>query len=43
LSQGYSLGYVDAYYGRNDYDPYYGQSNVNIVSLYVGTTYQIGV
>ena len=41
LSQGYSLGYQDAYYDRNDYDPYQGEANINIVSLYVGTTFQI--
>ena len=41
LSQGYSLGYEDAFYGRNDYDPYYGEQNINIVSLYVGATFQI--
>lgn len=44
LSEGYSLGYEDAFYGENDdYDPYYGETNINIVSLYVGTTYQINV
>jgi len=41
LSEGYSLGYEDAFYGRNDYDPYYGEQNINIVSLYVGATFQI--
>ena len=43
LSEGYSLGYQDAFYNENDYDPYYGETNVNIVSLYVGTTFQINV
>jgi hypothetical protein len=44
LSEGYSLGYEDAFYGRNDYyDPTYAAANINIVSLYVGTTFQINV
>jgi hypothetical protein len=43
LSEGYSLGYQDAFYGENDYDPYYDSANINIVSLYVGTTFNISV
>jgi hypothetical protein len=41
LSEGYSLGYQDAFYDRYDYDPYQGEANINIVSLYVGATFQI--
>jgi len=41
LSEGYSLGYEDAFYDRNNYDPYYGEQNINLVSLYVGATFQI--
>ena len=44
LSKGYSLGYQDAFYGQNDtYDPYYAEGNIDIVSLYVGTTFTFNV
>ena len=44
LSKGYELGYQDAFYGQNDtYDPYYAEGNLDIVSLYVGTTFTFNV
>jgi hypothetical protein len=41
LSKGYELGYRDALYGRGVYDPYDAAPNINIVSVFVGTTWQI--
>jgi hypothetical protein len=39
LSEGYKLGYKDALYGRNQYNPLYN-GNVSLVSLLVGSALQ---
>jgi hypothetical protein len=41
LSEGYELGYRDALYGNGDYDPYEAAANVDLVSVYVGATWQL--
>jgi hypothetical protein len=41
LSEGYELGYRDALYGTAEYDPYEAVANVNLVSIYVGATWQL--
>lgn len=41
LSEGYELGYRDALYGQAGYDPYAYAGQIDLVSIYVGTTFQI--
>jgi len=41
LSKGYELGYQDALYGNSDYDPYQAAANIDLVSVYVGASWQL--
>ena len=43
LSEGYELGYRDALYSRNQYDPYnnYGANNVDLVSALISAVISI--
>jgi hypothetical protein len=41
LSEGYELGYQDALYGTGEYDPYEAAANIDLVSVYVGATWQL--
>ena len=41
LSEGYELGYQDALYGNGGYDPYEAAANVDLVSVYVGASWQL--
>jgi len=41
LSEGYELGYRDALYGYAEYDPYAYAGRIDLVSIYVGTTFQL--
>jgi len=38
LSEGYELGYRDALYGTTNYDPYYDNGNVDLVSALIGSS-----
>jgi len=38
LSEGYELGYRDALYGTTDYDPYYNDGNVDLISALIGSS-----
>jgi hypothetical protein len=42
VSQGYELGYRDALYGRNQYDPYYYQTtDVDLISALISAVISI--
>jgi hypothetical protein len=41
LSEGYELGYRDALYGQTDYDPYYDNSNVDLISALITTALSV--
>jgi len=41
LSEGYGLGYRDALNGHGVYDPYEYAGNIDLVSIWVGSTWQI--
>jgi len=41
LSEGYELGYRDALNGQTDYDPYYDNGNVDLVSALISTALSI--
>jgi len=38
LSQGYELGYRDALYGTTQYDPYYDNGSVDLISALIGSS-----
>ena len=41
LSEGYGLGYRDGLYGNGGYDPYEAAAHIDLVSVYVGATWQV--
>ena len=41
LSEGYELGYRDALYGQTDYDPYYENGNVDLISALITTALSV--
>lgn len=41
LSEGYGLGYEDALYRRNQYDPYRNGGNLDLVSMLLGSVLQM--